>query len=602
MHPAKLIAASLALAAAAAAQCTTCGNAPPGVNLLLTDDSVLRVALPFTWTFNGIAYNDITVGSNGWIKAGNGGTATELGDSTATMLSGAPRIAAVWDDLNPTAGGGVYCSIKQDHTQVSICWQAVPRFGSTTAIATVETIITATNQIVIASAASTTMNLATSTVLVGISAGGGAAANAQNLDVFAGGAPIVGATVYEQFTINTGLTPYDLAGQALMFLPQDAGATQFQLTMVPTASLPVCAQGDFDAFSRPGVTRIGSPCFPTVSAYEEFTPSTGSNPVDLSGTSTRWVRAGNSYVATTGGGMDLSYIGGTPLVAGDEVRIENLNVGAMGSFPFGTSTSISNFGLSSNGFLYPTGAAASADFSPSSAEMLSQFIRFAPLWGDWSTNQGGVGLGGAIFWTPDAGSGFAMATYENIAEFGNTGTQNTFQAKFYASGDFEFSYGAVASVGDTQIAGWSQGGGAANGATDISAAAANSLLKTLGRTDGLNHTNLTTPTLGTTYTVQTQNIPATAPFGATVTGFSQTNIDLTGIGMGGCRQYVVILSQTLAILGGSPTMDKSFTLPATTSLYGVPLVTQGVVFSPGTPNSTPLGAITSNGILGAIGL
>ena len=71
------------------------------------DDSEV-FALPFTFTFYGENYNQITVCSNGWIALG----ATDMVSFRNYTLPGAggpsPMIAVFWDDLKTTNGGEVY--------------------------------------------------------------------------------------------------------------------------------------------------------------------------------------------------------------------------------------------------------------------------------------------------------------------------------------------------------------------------------------------------------------------------------------------------------------------------------------------------------------
>ena len=51
-------------------------------------------------------------------------------ESELEMSTGAPRIAAVWDDLDPTAGGSVKSS--QTATTLTVSWTDVPEKSSST--------------------------------------------------------------------------------------------------------------------------------------------------------------------------------------------------------------------------------------------------------------------------------------------------------------------------------------------------------------------------------------------------------------------------------------------------------------------------------------
>src|SRR5207249_3460259 len=61
------------------------------------------------------------------------GSPTNLGDTSTVldrMAEDLPRVAVLWEDWNPSAGGGVFASSRPDRLVVS--WNAVPLFGTTT--------------------------------------------------------------------------------------------------------------------------------------------------------------------------------------------------------------------------------------------------------------------------------------------------------------------------------------------------------------------------------------------------------------------------------------------------------------------------------------
>ncbi|MFM1872328.1 MAG: hypothetical protein RL398_1750, partial [Planctomycetota bacterium] len=102
------------------------------------------------------------------------------------------------------------------------------------------------------------------------------------------------------------------------------------------------------------------------------------------------------------------------------------------------------------------------------------------------------------------------------------------------------------------------------------------------------------PSFGASLTLDTANIPAGSPFGATLIGLTEFNpgIDLTGLGMPGCQQYTDGSATFLFFVSGS-TASTPFAAPANPAFFGVNLTAQSSVFAPGT---TPLGFITSNGV------
>jgi hypothetical protein len=81
------------------------------------------------FTFFGVLYDKIYVGSNGYITFTRGDTAGD--PSVAALASDLPRIAPLWSNLNPTNSGGVY--YKRLSGRHVITWDRVPhaQFGGT---------------------------------------------------------------------------------------------------------------------------------------------------------------------------------------------------------------------------------------------------------------------------------------------------------------------------------------------------------------------------------------------------------------------------------------------------------------------------------------
>ena len=108
-----------------------------GTNLGLGDDaSTGALALGFSFPFFGTSYTSIFVNSNGYATFAaasdfitfNASDATDLSTVLDRMAEGLPRLAALWNDLNPSASGGVFFNALAD--RVLITWNAVPRFGA----------------------------------------------------------------------------------------------------------------------------------------------------------------------------------------------------------------------------------------------------------------------------------------------------------------------------------------------------------------------------------------------------------------------------------------------------------------------------------------
>ncbi len=101
-----------------------------GVELDISDngnnqDESMTVDLPFTFTFYGIDYNEITVCSNGWISFGE----TPMESFRNYTLPGpggpSPIVAVFWDDLKTTSGSGVYYYYNVVQDYVVIEWSDV---------------------------------------------------------------------------------------------------------------------------------------------------------------------------------------------------------------------------------------------------------------------------------------------------------------------------------------------------------------------------------------------------------------------------------------------------------------------------------------------
>jgi photosystem II stability/assembly factor-like uncharacterized protein len=112
-------------------------NSNLGTNLNLNDDASTGARpLGFSFPFFGTNYTTLFVNSNGYATFGtvssfvdfNVPDATDLSTVLDRMAEGLPRIAPLWNDLDPTAGGGVFFNALPGRTLIT--WNAVPQFGA----------------------------------------------------------------------------------------------------------------------------------------------------------------------------------------------------------------------------------------------------------------------------------------------------------------------------------------------------------------------------------------------------------------------------------------------------------------------------------------
>jgi hypothetical protein len=160
------------------------------------DDGAVLVALPFSFSYGGSSWNSMYVGGNGVVAFGANPNPNGFYDSS-DFYSPTPKIAALYLDLNPTAGGAV--NVKSEATKYTVTWNAVPEYG-TAKQNTVQLVLysNGTFTITYSFVASTTQNTGLP-IIIGIHPGG--APSLQEIS-FSDDLPYVsaaGAAVYEQY-------------------------------------------------------------------------------------------------------------------------------------------------------------------------------------------------------------------------------------------------------------------------------------------------------------------------------------------------------------------------------------------------------------------
>jgi hypothetical protein len=104
--------------------------APAGATLTLGDDAGTLQAVPFSLPFPGGTTGNLWVCSNGFVSTTNNGTS--FNPAAPAFLSGQPTWAALWSDLDPSAGG----TVRYDATaqRVVVTWNAVRNYNQPTTV------------------------------------------------------------------------------------------------------------------------------------------------------------------------------------------------------------------------------------------------------------------------------------------------------------------------------------------------------------------------------------------------------------------------------------------------------------------------------------
>jgi hypothetical protein len=464
-------------------------NAPaPGDPLPVGDDGSFNLSLPFSFEICGQSFDSVWVNANG--NATFGAASSDFSESAAELLSGPPRIAALWDDLNPSAGGFVTYFPTANDFRVE--WNGVPEFPATGSNTVALTLQRSSNHVDVDFDGITALD-----GLVGVSCGGAVTSG------FETGTDLSGFTnrinlhnqpaVYELFTSASpndldattvrfnGTTDYednwaepndDLGHARNVSLPFDSIDVNRFTEIEPTG-----ADVDFYRFqAEAGKTLLAEVIRGQLDTVLVLADAGGNVlavdddggagllsriqfPISASGTYYLGVSTFPDLDFSGNGGsggryvLDVSAINGFLLSLGDDAFQE---VALPFSFPFQGSSHTSAF-VGSNG--YVTFGSGDTDFSESVSELLSDQPRIAALWDDLSPNNGGI-----VMVESDTGSW--SVSFVGVPEFISTGA-NSFTITLFPDGTVGVDYGSLTALDG--IAGVTEGGGAANpGESDLS--------------------------------------------------------------------------------------------------------------------------------------
>jgi hypothetical protein len=464
-------------------------NAPaPGQPLPVGDDGSVQIFMPFTFEICNQAFASVFINANGNLTFGapNG----DFSETIDEFLSGPPRVAGLWDDLNPGAGGTVVFS--QTSNTFTVTYTNVPEFLATGANTFSIQLHRSSNHVDVSYGSLTALD-----GLAGVSCGGAVTSRFEqptDLNQNNGTKDLKKQpAIFELFGPGN---PVDLANDSVKYNAKakfdDAFEGNDTIAQAESISLPFTTE-DEDDFTeiRPAGGDVDYFKF-SVQAGDILAVETVRGNLDTllgifnadngalliadddSGDAllSRLIIQANvnlnlAVAVSTFPDVDFDGIGGTGagryvlaihkyqgtvLAAGDDTATL-VNLGF--TFPFQGVNRTSVF-VNSNGNL--TFGAGSTDFSETVPEFLAGPPRIAPRWDDLDAGDG------LIVATPGAGS--MTFHFVSVPEFFTT-SPNYFSVKLDAAGKIGIGYFATSRTDG--LTGVTQGGGAADpGETDLS--------------------------------------------------------------------------------------------------------------------------------------
>ena len=478
-------------------------------------DLATELALPFPFDFCGVRHNTVFVNGNGNVSFGT--ESTDFSESASDHLTGPPRIAGFWDDLNSSAGG-ILTFDTDRATFFKLIWRDVPEFLGSVGANNFSITLLPKNDGSSASERGNPFELEYGSLtardgLAGYSCGGALTSNYETETDFAGKNTLnsSGTALYEQWTSSSlSGENFDLTGETRRFngvagfsdaferLNDDgvlvdnnsiANATSIELPFHSANRISTIEPGgndvDYFSFSAEAgdifaieVVRGGLD-----SLIGLFDADTGdllildddggagllsrlliqvSVDANLALAVTTFPDGGFTGAGASGGRYVLSVqrYQGDLLFLGDD---DSAEISLPFSFPFQGAQYNSVF-VNSNGNL--TFGAGDTDFSESVGEFLSGAPRIAVLWDD--LNPAGAIIGNDGLFVIDHDDDSTTIHGVSVSEFFSS-TPNYFSVELDEDGEVELTYGATAR--SDALVGVTEGGGAADpGQTDLSKA------------------------------------------------------------------------------------------------------------------------------------
>ncbi len=342
-------------------------------------------------------------------------------------------------------------------------------------------------------------------------------------------------------------------------------------------------------------TSTGTGCVGAAATFYELFPTASTLDLSPGGFSLQAANGGYSV-----GPLQTSYVAPSAsaqvLPLGDDAQT-SVTLSSAFPFPGGTTTALV---VCSNGFV-STANGNGTSYQPSSAGLLAMAQTVYACWHDYNPTFAGSGQ---VKFAEVAGT--AYVTWDGVYSYLGTGAgtaPSTFQLQFeLATGSVHFVFGAMdlvggSAYGDSHLIGWSPGSGMLEpGNRDLSTTVPATFAVPGSDQRPLGCAVSARPVVGTTIQLVTDDIPPGSPFGAVLLGLSNPALDLTAVGMPGCFRYTDGLASMLFVAPGS---SRALAFPVPNGA-GLQIYLQSVVLVP-QANLTPLGAISSNGVVLRLG-
>lgn len=551
-------------------------------------------------------YTHVTISLNGvlnlWNNGGPAPDALTIATTSASFqlsqfrgnVGGCPRIAPLFRDLNfvPSLGGGVWCNTAIPGKCV-VTWANAIEFGVAGATPfTFQVQLLANGQIRFYYDRNAQL---TALTLTGISQGGGITAPPGS-DISAGSSSAT-RILYEQFAANT----FDLQERTVTFTPTLGGYNQ---------TVGSCTPAYHESYGA-GCYRIGS------SSVYQLLPNAAAAAPALTGNSMRFVPAPGGFTAQWGGGVFQTPDASAALVFFNPTDDGVSVVTPSQPFP-SPSGPQATLSVSSNAIVswgpnpqtFPNGN----DFTPAAVNFLN--ADFDAIWAWHDYNEAEAGSGRILrHETIVGGHTLFCITWLDVENYSSPLAVNrsTMQMQFdLTSGDVAIVWSSIdgnstSVFGSAHLIGYSQPGPSIDPGSIVLATA---LPRTVSPDVQLMQmsaapTPISTASSGRLVTYTHTNVPEFAPgsglfVGGTVLSFGADvpGLDLTAVGMPGCRLHLASMDDTLVFFGPQSTLTSQFQVPAGVP-PGIAFHAQAAALIP--PNSlpngqNPLGIVLSNAI------